>query len=91
MGIVSLLFFTWLVHQYQRPLVMAAFFTALVSLLSLYNSAKLFETLSTALITFLYMAGFFWILNRYRHTTLTWILLVFAGTLLWFGAGVWLA
>ncbi|HLT04756.1 MAG TPA: hypothetical protein VK019_07310 [Pseudomonas sp.] len=91
MGIVSLIFFTWLVHQYHRPLAMAGLYTALVSLFSLFGGAELSETLIAALVTFLYMAGFFWVLDRYSHTMLTWVSLVFAGTLIWFGGGVWLA
>lgn len=91
MGIVSLIFFTWLVHKYHRPLAMAGLYTALVSLFSLFGCAELSETLIAALVTFLYMAGFFWVLDRYSHTMLTRVSLVFAGTLIWFGGGVWLA
>ncbi len=91
MGIVVLIFFAWLLHQYHRPLRMAAFYTGLMALLGLLTGASLGALLPAALITLAYMSGFFWLLDRYSDTLVIWLALLFSGTLLWFGAGILLA
>lgn len=77
--------FAWLVHAFERPFLFALVYSGLSAVFALVTGAGVMTASVLFGITVIFCSIYFYLLDRFSDTLVTWLAILFGGALLWFG------
>ena len=80
---VFLIVALYALHTTHKPILSAAGYTILISVVVLLTGTPFKEVLSFTVISIIYMTSFFLLLERVSSNLVTWWLILLVGVILW--------